>query len=435
MEKILKKALDKAGSAEVFFSDTRKVEVQYDSGKLKVVNSVRHTGAALRVISAGKLGFSSSTDLSKSDRLVDLAMGAAAAGPAANFTFPKPVPAAWQVETVKPSALGLGVSEIVEMGAKYVEKLKKLKPDCYPEVSISVEQEKSRILNSSGLDCEQDVAMYHVFYGATVVKGSDVLMVPSFSIPLEGEFDPEAAADQMAEKLGSASNICDASTRPTKVLFSPMGLDSLLLPLRAGFNGKAVEMGVSPIKSLMGKKALSEIITVWNDPTVRYWYRSGNVDNEGVPTQKTPLVDKGVIGAPYYDLLTADMYGKKSTGSGYKDSLEAPPSPGPSLISIAPGEASFTKLLESIDDGLFIDYCLGVGQGNFMAGEFSNNVGLGFKVKGGKIVGRVKNAMIAGNAYDILNSNVKQLSSERGFSMTMCLAPFMLIEGVSVTAK
>lgn len=435
MEKILKQALNKAGSAEVFYQDARKVEVQYESGKLKVVNSVRHTGAALRVIKTGRLGFASTTDFSEADRLVSLAMDTASAGPSAKFPFPGKTAGVAHIDTVKPSATKMGVSEIVEMGSRFVERLKKLSPDCYPETNISVEQEKVRVLNSSGLDYESEAALYSVFYGATVVKGSDVLMIPSFSIPLEDEYDPIRAAEEVAEKISRASVIAEAATGPTTVLFSPMGLDSMLLPIRAGFNGKAVEMGVSPIKGLMGKKALSDAITVWNDPTLRYWFRSGGLDNEGVPTAKTALIDKGVIGSPYYDLLTADMYGKVSTGSGYRDSFETAPSPSPSLISIEAGSASMEKLLASIEDGLYIDFCLGVGQGNYMAGEFSNNVGLGYKVKNGKITGRVKNLMIAGNAYDILLNNISALSAERGFSMTMCLSPYMLINSVSVTAK
>jgi PmbA protein len=194
-------------------------------------------------------------------------------------------------------------------------------------------------------------------------------------------------------------------------------------------------MGISPIKGLIGKKALSDKITVWNDPTLKYWFRSGGLDNEGVPTSKVALIDKGVVGHPYYDLLTADMYGKKSTGSGYRDSFEAAPSPSPALISVEPGTASVASMLASIEDGLFIEYGLGVGQGNYMAGEFSNNVGLGYKIRNGKIVGRVKNLMISGNAYDLLLNNLVGLSSERSFSMTMCLTPYILINSVSVTAK
>lgn len=435
MEKIFRKALSGAGKAEVFYGDYRKAEAAYESGKLKTVNSVRMTGAGLRLIKDGRLGFASTTDFSQADRLVDMALDTAAAGPKAGFDFPGPKSGLIEVETIKQTATKLGISELVEMGAKYVDKLKKLVPECYPETSITVEQSRTRILNSSGLDYESEGAMYEVYFGATVVKGSDVLMVPAFKIPLDDEYDPILAAEQVAEKLRLAETVVDAQSGPTTVLFSPMGLDSMLISIGAGFNGKAVEMGVSPIKALVGKKALSEKLTVWNDPTVKYWFRSGALDNEGVPTQKSALVDKGVIGNPIYDLLTADMYGKRSTGSGYRGSFEAPPAISPALVSIEPGTKDVAELLSSIEDGLYIDYCLGVGQGNYMAGEFSNNVGLGYRVKGGKVVGRVKDLMIAGNAYDALKDGLVDLSSERGFSMTMCLAPHMLVQGVSVSSK
>lgn len=435
MDTILKKALSKAEGAEVFHGDYRKAEASYENGRLKTVNSVRMTGAGLRIIKDGRVGFASTTDFSEIDRLVGMAFDTAAAGPKAGFAFPGPAGRLEKVETVKQTARKLGVSEIVEMGARFVERLKKLAPDCYPETSITVEQERTSLENSSGLTYDSEGASYSVYFGANVVKGSDVLMVPAFKVPLDDEYDPDEAAEEIAEKLRMAEVVTEIEAGPSAVLFSPMGLDGMLISLGAGFNGKAVEMGVSPIKALAGKKALSEKLTVWNDPTVKYWHRSGPVDNEGVPTRKTALVDRGVVGSPMYDMLTAGMFGKTSTGSGYRGSFETPPAISPCLISVEPGRRSYKELLSSMEDGIYIDYCLGVGQGNYMAGEFSNNVGLGYKVKAGKIVGRVKNVMIAGNAYDVLKDGIVELGSERGFSMTMCLVPHMLVDKVSLSTK
>ncbi|HNV34755.1 MAG TPA: TldD/PmbA family protein [Bacillota bacterium] len=435
MEKILKKALESTGKAEVFYGDYRTAEVSYENGKLKTVSSVRMTGAGLRLIKDGRLGYASTTDFSQSDRLVTAALDTAAAGPRARFDFPGDPGKIDSIDSVKERATKLGISEMVEMGAKYVEKLKKLAPDCYPDTSITVEHDRTRILNSSGLDYESEGAMYHVYFGATVIKGSDVLMVPAFKIPLEDEYDPELAAEEAAEKIRMAEKVVEAKTGPTTVLFSPMGLDSMLMALGAGFNGKYVELGVSPIKGLTGTKALSDKLTVWNDPTVRYWYRSGALDQEGIRTEKRALIREGVIGEPYYDLLTADMYGRRSTGSGYRNGFEAPPSPSVSLMAVEPGDKEVSEMLASMEEGLYVDFCLGAGQGNVLAGEFSNNIGLGYKVEGGKIVGRVKNLMIAGNAYDALKDNIISVGSRRGFSMTMCLAPHVLVDKVSVTAK
>ncbi len=435
MEKILKKALESTGKAEVFHGDYRTAEVSYENGKLKTVSSVRMTGAGLRLIKDGRLGYASTTDFSQTDRLVLAALDTAAAGPKAKFDFPGDPGKLVSVDSVKEKATRLGISEMVEMGARYVEKLKKLAPDCYPETSITVEHDKTRILNSSGLDYESEGAMYHVYFGATVIKGSDVLMVPAFKIPLDDEYDPDLAAEEVAEKIKRAETVAEVETGPTTVLFSPMGLDSILMALDAGFNGKYVELGISPIKGLRGSKALSDKLTVWNDPTVRYWFRSGALDQEGIPTEKRALVREGVIGEPYYDLLTADMYGRRSTGSGYRNGFEAPPSPSVSLMAVEPGDKEVSEMLASIEDGLYVDYCLGAGQGNVLAGEFSNNIGLGYKVKDGKIVGRVKNLMVAGNAYDTLKDNIVAVGDKRGFSMTMCLTPHILVDKVSVTAK
>jgi PmbA protein len=435
MEKLLKQALAKADAAEVFHGDYRKAEVSYESGKLKVVNSVRMTGAALRVIKDGRLGFASSTDLSQTDRMISLALDTAVAGPAAKFGFPGPSPDAPKVDTMLPTATKLGLDELVDMGSRFIDKLKKLAPEAYGETSITVDQSKQLLINSSGLSSEFESAIYSVYFGATVVKGSDVLMVPAFSIPIDCEYNPEKAAEEVNEKLKRAEVIAEAETGPMTVLFSPLGMDSMLLSLSSAFSGKAVMMGVSPIKDLVGKKALSEKLTIWNDSTVKYWPRSGGLDHEGMLTKKSALVEKGVIGSPYYDLLTADMHGKKSTGNGFRGSFEVPPGPTPSLVTVEPGDMKLADMLESMEDGLFVDFCLGVGQGNYMAGEFSTNVGLGYRVKGGKIVGRVKNVMLAGNAYDLLFKNLVGLSSERSFSMTMCLTPYMLVDGVSVTAK
>ncbi|MDY7021976.1 MAG: metallopeptidase TldD-related protein, partial [Cyanobacteriota bacterium] len=79
--------------------------------------------------------------------------------------------------------------------------------------------------------------------------------------------------------------------------------------------------------------------------------------------------------------------------------------PGPSLVNlcIAPGSTSTEDLIASIDEGVIVEQVLGAGQSNQLAGEFSVNLALGYKVKKGKIVGRLKNTMVAGNIFEAFN--------------------------------
>ena len=95
-----------------------------------------------------------------------------------------------------------------------------------------------------------------------------------------------------------------------------------------------------------------------------------------------------------------------------------------------PGEESSEELLAGIGDGLYIKLLMGFGQSNILNGDFSANVGLGYRIKGGKVVGRVKDTMVAGNVYDIFKANV-QLSRERD---PMYRLPYAVLHGVNVSA-
>jgi len=76
---------------------------------------------------------------------------------------------------------------------------------------------------------------------------------------------------------------------------------------------------------------------------------------------------------------------------------------------------------------------LGLGQGNIFNGDFSVNLALAFKIEKGEIVGRVKDAMLAGNAYDALN-HIRALGAEPEWYGSMH-APFLQVEALSVVGK
>lgn len=73
---------------------------------------------------------------------------------------------------------------------------------------------------------------------------------------------------------------------------------------------------------------------------------------------------------------------------------------------------------------------MGFGQSNIINGDFSSNVALGYRIRNGEIVGRVKNTMVAGNVYELLKDNV-QLSSDKDPVRRM---PYAVLEGIQVSA-
>ena len=93
------------------------------------------------------------------------------------------------------------------------------------------------------------------------------------------------------------------------------------------------------------------------------------------------------------------------------------------------GNTPFDKLVESMDYGLIVDQFL--GNDADISGDFSLNVDLGYVVEKGEVIGRVKDTMISGNIYQLLE-RVKDLGNDNMWSGS-CYTPSMVIDGVSVT--
>ena len=95
----------------------------------------------------------------------------------------------------------------------------------------------------------------------------------------------------------------------------------------------------------------------------------------------------------------------------------------------------FTSVMVSdIEEGLVVEYLMGAGQGNILGGDFSGNVLLGFKIEGGKIVGRVKDTMVSGNIYRVLKELVA-IGSDSRWVGGMINTPSVYCHGLSVSAK
>jgi PmbA protein len=90
-------------------------------------------------------------------------------------------------------------------------------------------------------------------------------------------------------------------------------------------------------------------------------------------------------------------------------------------------------MIASMDTGLIVDQTLGSGQSNTLAGEFSVNVALGFVVRDGQIQGRVKDAMVAGNVYELL-SEVEGVGQQRRW-MGSDLMPAICVSGIKLAEQ
>jgi PmbA protein len=92
---------------------------------------------------------------------------------------------------------------------------------------------------------------------------------------------------------------------------------------------------------------------------------------------------------------------------------------------------NFAQLVQHMDSGIIIDQILGSGAG--MSGDFSINVELGYRVKNGEILGRIKDTMVSGNVYTALKQ-IMALGADIDWNGP-CYTPSLIVEGLSVTGR
>jgi PmbA protein len=430
---MLERLMQKAEQAEVFEIESEATKIGFEANKLKSFEVEETRGIAARVVVDGRLGFAASSDLSAADKLIANALESARHGDALPaFRFPPPHPGP-EVQVYDPKLAALPTERLIDMGREMIAIL--LEADAESLINIELERRvrRTRVHNSAGVEVTVQKAPLSIMMMVERVRGDDVaILFRQFGTAAWDE-DYAVFARGIADKLRLAQQATNISSRRMPVLFSPNGAATLALPLMQGLNGKNVYRAISPMAGQVGEQLFDEKLTVVDDPTLDGRPGSSSHDDEGVPRQRHPLVERGVLRGFLYDLKTAAQAGAEPTGSGARK-LFAPPSPAFSNLVVEAGETPVTEIIAGIEEGLLVEDPLGLGQGNIISGAFSNNLSLAFKIEGGEIVGRVKDVSIAGNIYQDLR-RVEAVSRESEWVYGGASLPYILLPELNVVTK
>ncbi len=437
MDKLLQELKGKVDQAEVYRLTRRTVPVNFRSGKLESIKSHTIDGIALRVIADGRLGFATTTNLADHRELIAAAIASAAFGETVNFSFTGPTPPV-QVDVHDKNVANMPEEDLIDLGTRIIAEIRGA--DAEVDINLSVEkaEETVQVLNTAGLELTETRTTLGLGVEGSKAKPGDIfLLFDSASTRYAGDLNPEALTARIIHYLHDGARIVSVPSKPMPVVFTHNGAIAILLPLLVGFNGKSVYMGTSPLKDRLGDQVFDSQVTITDDGTIPRGPHSSGFDDEGTPSSRTPLAVSGVVKGFVYDRRTAALAGADPTGNGYKGSLfgggfRTPPTVGMSNVIVSPGDTPEAELIAGIDEGLLVESVLGLGQGNIASGEFSNNVAVAFKIESGKIVGRVKNTMIAGNAYRLLKDHLIGIGKEARWTHGAILTPMIAVDQVNV---
>jgi len=399
MERILESALKSAEAAEVFYEESELRAVSFENNKLKYVTTKALRGVGLRVIKNGRIGFSSTTDLDKPDKLVENALTSAKFGQEAAFEFPSRADGFPDVKVHDPRVVSYPMEEAVVSGRAAIEKVLSAKPDVKCHVEIDKSCGRVRLMNSAGLDLECESTSFGMGIESLWARDEGLVWIQEgeSSLALRGDILDHAA--KIVEKLRPAEKEVGLGVEALPVVFTPKAAQAVFASFLAGVNGKLVQKGASPLCGKIGEQLMDERISIYDDATIDYAPGAGPADDEGVPARRTVLFEKGVLKNYIYDLQTAGLAGARSTANGMR-SFDSQPSPGNTNVIVSTGDMKIDDMIADMKRGILVDQVLGAGQSNVLAGEFSLNVELGFLVENGRITARIKDCMVAGNVFE-----------------------------------
>lgn len=435
---LLKRAAEKTDAAELYMEHREGTSVTFNTGDLESVKSESVVGQALRVIVGGKLGFAATTG-PKGDGLLEAAMASAQHGDQAPFAFTATEDGT-PVDVYDEQAVGLSEDTLIGWATEAMAAVKEAFPEVHTNAALRRGRVEVSVGNTAAPVRTERRSHLSMSVDAEWVREEDIYAVGAGqAVRKLTDLDRERLVADVLRQLEWGRDVAPTPTGTQPVLFLPAGSLAVLLPLFIGFSGMSVFLGTSPLKDRLGEQVFDRRFVLTDDGRIPLGPRSSSFDDEGIPTTKLPLVEAGVLRNYFYDLRSAALADTEPTGNGFKGGVlgggfRTPPSPNPRHLALQPGEGSVDDLIREMGEGLIVQNALGLGQGNIASGAFSNNV-VGYAVRGGKVVGRVKNTMIAGNAYELLKGGLKALGGEPEWVFGVLHAPPILLEGVSVVTQ
>ena len=436
MENLLQMAKKVSDQAEVFSISYSDDAVYFENARLNNMDSKVQSGASLRIIKDNKLGFAYTRNLIDRQELLQNALDSLKGGVEAKYDFPltRGLP---QLDAYDPSVEKVSGSQMVDECTRVCDAVKS-QTDSEIEAAAFAHTSDLRILNTAGTDVSMKVGYYailaNLIYPGTGVGVYRIFVKKGF------EKAPDELIHELIKLYKLSSKAVSAKGGRMKVLFMPNSMVTLNWRISSGTSSKNVYEKISPIAGRIGEKVFSEKITIYDDPLNEEFPGARAFDDEGVACRKLPVVEKGVLRSFYCDLEYASKLNAKPTGNGYRtgmwggDPIALKPTPAFSRMTIKPGDKSFWQLVKSMDRGIIVENALGAHSGNIPNGDYSIGADPALYVENGEIVGRVKDAMVAGNVYDTLK-NVVDLGDTLHPSEGDAWVPPILCDNVSVALK
>jgi len=413
LQKVVDTALGKkADYADLFFEYRRNEGVSLEEGLVKNCSQSTANGVGVRVLAETKTGYAYTDDIT----IENLEIAARTAHYIAqNRTAQTPVPVGqtraeahdlYPIKTaVNDVQLDKKVALLYEID-KYTRGLDPRVKNVF--ASIGSEYKVILVANSQGLVIG-DIQPLTRLNVTCIVEENGNRQVGSFGGGGRVEFsffidakDYERYAREAVRQAVLNLSAQDAPAGTMDVVLGP-GWPGILLheAIGHGLEGDFNRKKTSAFSDRIGEKVASELCTVIDDGTIPSRRGSINVDDEGTPTHRTVLIEKGILKGYLQDKLNAGLMKMQLTGNGRRESYAHIPMPRMTNTFMLAGESAPEDILRSVKKGLYA-VSFGGGQVDITSGKFVFSASEAYLIEDGKVTTPIKGATLIGNGPDVL---------------------------------
>ncbi|MEI9814814.1 MAG: TldD/PmbA family protein [Acidobacteriota bacterium] len=241
---------------------------------------------------------------------------------------------------------------------------------------------------------------------------------------------PESVGRKAAERAIRRLGARKVPTQKVPVIFEARTARSLLGDIFEAVNGSSIYRQASFLAGKLGEKIASEHLTVVDDATIPGLFGTSPFDDEGVPSRRTVVIEKGVLKSYLLNTYTARKLGLKTTGNASRG-LAGNASVGPGNFYLEAGRRTEQSMIAGVKQGLFITELVG-GDANTVTGDFSSGA-VGMWIENGELAYPVSEITVAGNLIQML-LDLEEPASNLEFRSSIA-SPTLMIPEMTVSGQ
>ena len=437
----IQQALDSgATDAECTISEGDEFSASVRMGQVETLKEAGSRGAGLRVLIGKRMGSSYTSDLTSEG----IRQMVASAVDLAHVTTEDP-----QAGLPDPAELGSLTTDLKLFSDEVATLPAERKIDAAKRAEAAALAFDPRITNSEGGSFDSNIGG-RVFANSRGFDGSyrstycSVSAVPvatqngsmerdywfTIARDFSGLESPELVGRTAAERVIRRLGAVKVETQRAPIVFEPRVARSLLSNLFDAVQGMAIYRHASFLAGKLGEKIASEKITLIDDGTIPGLFGSQPFDDEGVPSRRTPVIEKGVLKNYMLNTYTARKLGMKTTGNASRG-ITGNAGIGHGNFFLEAGEKTPGQILAGIKNGFYVTELIGSGV-NTVTGDYSRGA-VGLWIRDGELAFPVSEVTIASTLQEML-TGVSEIGNDLEFRGSVS-APTVMIGEMTVSGR